>query len=347
MTCADLSTWLSRHFGKGDYHAAAIYKAVMQRGETDYAGDPAFAKSGDLARRIAAKLEIPELPVVETAAEDDATKFVTELHDGGRIESVILTMERHETLCVSTQLGCRMGCAFCETGKLGLSRNLTTAEIVAQVWMARFRLARPIKNVVYMGMGEPFDNFDNVIRATKVLADQRGLDIAFSHQTVSTVGLVSGIERLAKSGLASLHLAISLNASCNAQRDRLMPVNRKWNMEALRQAILDYPLPSRGVVLCAYIVLPGENDTEEDAARLAEWAKGLPVRINIIPFNPGTDSPWRAPTDETMHRFSRWLTERGVFVRKRWSKGRDLMAGCGQLGASARAGCETKEREDR
>lgn len=336
MTCDDLTSWLQREFGKGAYHARAIYKAVMGEGSTDYTRLPEFAKSGDLAQRIAARLLLPEVRIVETAEEEDAVKFVTELADGGRIESVILTMEHHETLCVSTQLGCRMGCGFCETAKLGRIRQLLPEEIVLQVFAARFILHRPIRNIVYMGMGEPLDNFDHLIRAIRILSDQRGLNIALRRQTVSTVGLVPGIDRLAEQNLRPLHLAVSLNAARDSLRSKLMPVNRKYPLAALKGALARYPLGPKGVILLAYVLIPGVNDTKEDVAALVDFCEGLSVRINLIPYNPGKNAQWEAPTDAMCHRFGDLLLSRGLFVRKRWSRGRDLMAGCGQLGGEGR-----------
>jgi 23S rRNA (adenine2503-C2)-methyltransferase len=338
MTCGDLENWLRLHMGKGAFHAKAIYREVLDLGNPDFGGLSAFEKSGDLALRIAGKLEIPEARIVETAGTEDSFKFVTALEDDLRIESVILTMDRHETLCVSTQVGCRMGCAFCETGTMGLIRQLKTEEIVLQVFSARHQLKRPVRNVVYMGMGEPLDNLDAVLKAAEVLADQRGFNIPLRRQTLSTVGLVPGMEKLGARRLKNLHLSVSLNAATNALRDVLMPVNRAFPLERLRKAIEDFPLPPGGAILLAYVLIPGVNDSREDAKALTAFASGLPVRINLIPYNPGREGKWPATEDEDIHRFGALLYEKGLFVRKRWSRGREVMAGCGQLGGRPESG---------
>lgn len=335
MTCADLENWLRFLMGKGSFHARALYHEVMGRGNADFKELAAFEKSGSLARHIAEKLVIPEARIVETAGTGDSFKFVTALDDDLRIESVVLTMDRHETLCVSTQVGCRMGCAFCETGTMGLIRQLKTEEVVLQVFAARHQLKRSIRNVVYMGMGEPLDNLEAVLKAVEVLSDQRGFNIPLRRQTLSTVGLVPGMEKLAARRMGNLHLSVSLNAANDGLRDDLMPVNRAFPLKRLRKAIMEFPLPPGGAILLAYVLIPGVNDRQEDAEALVHFATGLPVRINLIPYNPGREGKWPATEDGDIHRFGAFLYEKGLFVRKRWSRGREVMAGCGQLGGRA------------
>jgi 23S rRNA (adenine2503-C2)-methyltransferase len=227
-----------------------------------------------------------------------------------------------------------MGCVFCETAKSGLIRSLTADEIVGQVYNARFRLGVDVKNVVFMGMGEPFDNFEAVMQAIRVMNDPRGLDIAHRHITVSTVGLTDGIHRLGMMSWPKLNLAVSLNAPNDNLRSIIMPINHRIPMNDLKQALLHYPLRKKGSFLIAYVLFKDLNDTREDAFQLADFLHPLPVRLNLIPFNPGMDARFRAPSDEDIHRFAGWLAAKNIFVLKRWSKGRSLMAGCGQLGGN-------------
>ena len=241
-------------------------------------------------------------------------------------------MTRHNTLCVSSQVGCRMGCAFCETARLGFRRNLTVSEIVGQVYNARHTLGHDIKNIVFMGMGEPFDNFDAVMTAVKVINAQKGFDIALRHITISTAGLVPGIDRLAEMNLSNIRLAVSVNGPNDRVRSRLMPVNNRWPMAELKKSLAAYPLTKRGVFLFEYILIKGVNDSPDDAEQLAEFIHPLPVRLNLIPYNPINAFDHESPCDADMHRLADTLTRKGIFVIKRWSKGRSVSAGCGQLG---------------
>lgn len=332
LTCAELTNELRTRYGKGHYHAAAVYREVFKTGNVTFSHLKEFSRSERLALEIEKDLVLSPGDVVKTQAQEGLVKFVTRLADGVEIESVIIPMTTRNTLCVSSQAGCRMGCAFCETGRKGLTRNLTAGEIVGQVYTARFKLGVEIKNIVFMGMGEPFDNFEHVVRAIGVMNDPRGLDIAHSHMTLSTVGLTDGIRRLGEQNWPRLNLAVSLNAPNDRLRSSIMPVNRTIPMNELKQALLDYPLRKSGSFFIEYVVFKGLNDSREDARQLADFLKPLPVRLNLIPYNPCSHSRFNAPSDEDIHRFSDWLAEEHVFVRKRWSKGRSLMAGCGQLG---------------
>ena len=227
-----------------------------------------------------------------------------------------------------------MGCLFCETGSNGFYRNLDTEEIVGQVYAARFHFGYDIRNVVLMGMGEPLNNFDNVVQAIRVLSDQRGLNIHRRHITVSTVGIINGIRKLAGLNWRDLNLAVSLNAPNDTIRSRIMPINRTAPMEKLRQALMDYPLKRKSAIFIEYVLINGLNDTRESARQLAEYLKPLKTKVNLIPVNPNTyaDTRFETPSQEDMNRFYGWLTENGLFVRKRTARGLGLMAACGQLG---------------
>jgi 23S rRNA (adenine2503-C2)-methyltransferase len=273
--------------------------------------------------------------IVDEVNQDGVIKFVTNLRDGHRIESVILPMESHLTVCISSQAGCRMGCRFCETSRLGLLRQLTVEEIVGQVYQARRRFGAQIRNVVFMGMGEPFDNFDAVIQAVRVLSDQRGLDIAQRYITLSTAGHIEGIEKLAALGMPHLKLAVSLNAPNDALRSQLMPINRVTTLALLRESLMRYPLKKGYELMIAYVLIPGVNDAPECARQLARWIEPLKAKVNLIPFNQGTQTPYRPPTEDELGNFRQQLIDLAVNVQKRASRGRDLMAACGQLGRAS------------
>ncbi len=323
---------LEQGYGKGLYHAEALYREVFKNGNENVLSAPEFLGSPKLSTALTGKVVVDPGAVVDTFKEENLTKFITRLPDGLKIESVIIPMTRHNTLCVSSQVGCRMGCAFCETAKLGFKRNLTVSEITGQLYNARHVLKKNIKNIVFMGMGEPFDNFDAVMTAVLVMNEQKGFNIALRHITLSTAGLVPGIERLAKMNIKGIRLAISVNGPDDKIRSGLMPVNNRWPMAELKKSLLNYPLPKRGVFLFEYILIKGVNDSRDNALRLAEFIHPLQVRLNLIPYNPIDAFDHESPCDEDMHAFADLLTEKGIFVIKRWSKGRSVSAGCGQLG---------------
>lgn len=328
----DLRRHLEENYGKGRFHAEAIYREIFKQGNPHFLSAPEFKGSPRLAKALEGKIVLNPGEVVKRFEEENLTKFITRLSDGLRIESVIIPMTRHNTLCVSSQVGCRMGCAFCETARLGFKRSLTVSEIVGQVFNARHTLGQDIKNIVFMGMGEPFDNFDAVMAGVKIINEQKGFDIALRHITISTAGLVPGIDRLAEMSMPNIRLAISVNGPDDRVRSKLMPVNNRWPMAELKKSLMAYPLPKRGVFLFEYILIKGVNDSLEDADRLAQFIHPLPVRLNLIPYNPIDAFDHDSPCDEDMHQFADILTQKGIFVIKRWSRGRSVSAGCGQLG---------------
>ena len=276
---------------------------------------------------------MPSCRIIDTQ-EDGVIKFASALADGLMIESVIIPTPGRTTLCISSQAGCKMGCRFCATGEMGFGRSLSVEEIVWQVHAARFSLQRRIDNIVFMGMGEPFDNFDNVMQAIRVINDQRGLDIALKQITLSTAGHADGIRKLGALNLPKLRLAVSLNAADNALRSQLMPINTKYPLGRLKEELLAYPLGRKGVFLIEYVLLAGVNDTPDDAQKLVRYLDGLPVRINVIAYNGGSSMAFNTPTPEGYDRFCGWLSEEKMFVCRRQSFGRGIWAGCGQLGAS-------------
>ncbi|WP_321492004.1 23S rRNA (adenine(2503)-C(2))-methyltransferase RlmN [uncultured Desulfobacter sp.] len=319
-------------YGKGPFHAQALYREVFKNGGTDIDHSPEFKGSPRLWSDLGKALCILPGRVEKTIEEGGLVKFITRLADGLAIESVVIPMTRHNTLCVSSQVGCKMGCKFCQTARMGFKRNLSASEIVGQVFNARHILGHDIKNIVFMGMGEPFDNFEALMTAVEVLSSQKGCDIALRHMTISTCGVVPGIERLAQMNLPNIRLAVSINGPDDATRSALMPVNRTWPLAALKKSLETYPLPPRGVFLFEYILIKGVNDAMDHARSLARFIHPLPVRLNLIPYNPVAGFDHLSPSDEQMHEFAQQLTDKGVFVIKRWSRGRSVSAGCGQLG---------------
>ncbi len=327
-------------FGKGEYHALAYFRSIHRNGVPDPRGLPEYARNPRLADEVAAQMPVVLPPVCGRSGDGDTYKFLLRLRDGLESESVVIPMRSYKSLCVSSQVGCKMGCAFCETARLGHLRNLTAGEIVAQVLVARQVLDEPIENVVFMGMGEPMDNLDNVLRAVRILSDQRGLAIPLPSITLSTVGHVDGIRQLARlaarpppGGVPRLRLAVSLNAPNDALRSELMPVNLRWNLAQLREALLDFPLlRPRDLLFLEYVLLHCVNDTRAHAQEIVDFCQGLKACVNLIPFNPGPDSPYQRPPEPHVKRFHQWLLEAGQYTRIRGVKGLDAMAACGQLG---------------
>ena len=280
-------------------------------------------------------------------------KAVLATADGQEVECVSIPMPGHlgarprRTLCMSSQAGCRMGCAFCQTGRNGLARGLTAAEIVAEVVTARALLGWDCGNLVFMGMGEPLDNFPAVAQALTVLSDRRGYSYAAERITICTSGPAGGITRLAALGLGRLNLSISLNAAEDAARDRLMPVNRQHGLSALAAELRSIPRRKNFVLGVNYCLIPGHNDSRDDARRVAVYCQGLGrTLLNLIPYNPGTRPLSRAPTPEETQRFAGWLEGDGMHVRCRSAKGSSIMAGCGQLGSGKEVAPHTGHAAD-
>jgi 23S rRNA (adenine2503-C2)-methyltransferase len=282
-------------------------------------------------------LRLPEI-LERHPSSDGSTKLVLGLADGQRIEAVHMPRRvKHPrvTFCVSSQVGCAMGCTFCATGAMGIRRNLQAGEIVGQVLrlMGELGPASPSQlTLVFMGMGEPLHNLANVHQAIRVMCDPRGLGLAASRITVSTSGLVSGIEKLSKLSPRPL-LALSLNATTDEMRSKTMPVNRAWNLTRLRAALDAWGLRPNEKFTFEFVLLAGVNDTDEDADRLAAWLGGLRHKhvVNLIPMNEHAHSAFHEPVEDRIQAFSDRLKANGCFVTVRRSRGRDVQAACGQL----------------
>ena len=260
MTHADLEAFFKSKYGKGPFLANALYGSFYKQLNPRPWDAEAIRLSPGLAANLKRDWDAAPGNVVERVEQEGVVKFVTELNDGNRIETVIISMATYQTVCVSSQVGCRRGCRFCETAKMGLIRDLGVQEIVGQVVAARRRYGKSVRNVVFMGMGEPMDNFDAVLKAIRVMNDQRGLDIAHRHITLSTVGVVKGIEKLTGSAMPRVNLAISLNAADNDLRSRLMPVNLSNPLQLLKKTLLTYTLEKDAGIMINYVLIPGVND---------------------------------------------------------------------------------------
>jgi len=276
------------------------------------------------------------LPIVRMHNEGDTVKFCQRTHDDLEIESVVIPMGGKgvfwNTLCVSSQIGCARGCTFCQTARMGLIRNLTVEEIIGQVAAANAAFEAQVRNVVFMGMGEPLDNYENVVESIEILHRDKRFEIARRRITVSTVGHCEGIRKLASLNYRRLGLAISLNAPNDDIRNQIMPINRRSPMAELREAIASYPVRAGGHILIEYVMLAGVNDALEHARELGAYLEGLPTCVNLIPWNPCEGLDHQTPSDASVDAFQQELMGLGQMTFRRRTKGRGAMGACGQLG---------------
>ncbi|MCK6570376.1 23S rRNA (adenine(2503)-C(2))-methyltransferase RlmN [Myxococcota bacterium] len=319
--------------GEPRYRADQIYTWIFARGARSLEAMTDTPKA--LRQRLADEGYTVGRALVEKVREsvDGTRKLQFRLSDGAAIESVLIPMPGGLfTQCLSSQVGCAMDCKFCYTGTMGLSRHLTAGEIVDQVLLAPGTLpaGARIDHVVYMGMGEPLHNFDAVLQSIVTICGDDGPGYSFKRVTVSTSGLVPQIDRLGE--VAPVNLAISLNATTDEVRDRLMPVNKRYPLAELIAAVRRYPLPPRRKLTFEYVLLGGVNDGDDDARRLVKLLHRLPARVNLIPWNPFDGPAYARPTEERIRAFQRILLDRNVTVTVRVTKGLDIDAACGQLG---------------
>jgi 23S rRNA (adenine2503-C2)-methyltransferase len=327
---------LRRHFARDGiepFRSGQVLRWLYVRGERE------FARMSDLGRTLRTRLEAGwqtrALERVEAvSAADGAEKLVLETADGGRVEAVIIPDERRRTVCVSSQIGCSLDCSFCATGRLGLMRNLTPGEIVEQVLHARDRLAERGEaptHVVYMGMGEPLLNVGSVVRSIRILTDAAALGISPRRITVSTAGVVPRVADLAAAG--GVRLAVSLHATTDAVRDELVPLNRRFPIARLLEACRAWPLLGRERLSFEYVLIRGVNDSRADARRLVRLLHGLRALVNLIPLNEHPGMRYERPEEATIDAFADILAGARLPVTVRRSRGEDVFAACGQLGA--------------
>ena len=320
------------------YRGDQVFQWLYQKRIDDIAKMTNLSK--ELRERIACQAVIayPSLGDHQVAA-DTTEKFAYRLGDGQIIESVLIPEEDHWTICVSSQVGCAMGCRFCCTATLGFKRNLSPGEILAQVLMPmQLYPDRLFRNIVVMGMGEPLLNYVNVVQAVRILADENGPDISTRRITISTCGIIPHLKTLWEDTHAGL--AVSLNAAIDAKRSQLMPINAKYPLPQLIEALRAYPLPPRRRITIEYVLLGGVNDGLADAKALVKVLHGVRCKVNLIPFNPWPGAPFTAPEPDAVLAFQSYLKERDFSVLIRRERGRDIQAACGQLagGLSAERG---------
>ena len=322
---------LAQTLGALRYRGRQLAQWIFVKGVSDL--DAMTDLPRDFRAALAARTSVG-VPEVErrTPSQDGSQKLVLRYADGARVQAVLMPDADRLTLCVSTQVGCGFGCAFCYTGTMGLERNLSAGEIVGQVIAAREGLAAGLRitHIVYMGMGEPLANYTATVKSLRLLTDPQAFAFSPRRITVSTVGLVTGIERLAKENLR-VNLAVSLHATSNEIRDRIMPVNRGFAIEELLAACRRFPLPFRQRMTFEYVLLDDVNDSVEDARRLVKLLKGIRGKINLIPFNDWEGSSFARPPMARILDFQTVLLEHGIRATIRWSKGEDIGAACGQL----------------
>lgn len=332
FTYTELRELVVEGLGEKAFRAGQLFEWLYKHRSNDFDDMTSLSKSlRNALCKVARVSPLKSKGVFE--APDGTTKLTFECDDGAVIEAVYIPFENHNSLCISSQVGCAMGCTFCYTAKMGLSRHLSTAEIIDQVVQARNFAAdrgEAISNIVFMGMGEPLHNLECVIRACDILTDEHGMDFSRRRITVSTSGLVPQIESfMARS---NVQLAVSLNASNDVQRSKIMPINDRYDLETLMSALRGLPLEKRQRVTFEYVLLKGFNDTVEDAQRVIELTRGIPCKINLIPFNPHPRTPFKTPDEASITAFQRYLLDRDVQCYRRKTRGRDSMAACGQLG---------------
>jgi 23S rRNA (adenine2503-C2)-methyltransferase len=337
----ELEELLAR-LGHKPFRARQLWQWLWQKNAATFEEMTNLSK--DLRAQLAAAAAIRPPRIADARASSDGTvKLLLRLGDGEVVETVLIPEKDHYTQCLSTQAGCAMGCTFCSTGRMGLVRNMTMAEIVGQVLVGRRRLAEtgvalPLRNLVFMGMGEPLMNTRELLRALRTLSHPLGLDFSPRRMTVSTCGLPAGMRELGASGLASL--AVSLHAPTQELRAQLMPAAAKVPLHELIDALKDYPLKNRQRITFEYILLKGVNDTPEHARQLVRLLSHLKCKINLIAFNAPRDGsgPYQAPGPERILAFEKALWDKNITVILRKSKGADIAAACGQLRTEHKTG---------
>ena len=326
---------LSKGFKK--YRAVQIARWLYKKLATDF--DQMTDISKEDREKLKKEAKIYNLKILKKEQSSDGTvKYLFELEDGNRIESVFIPERDWNTICISTQVGCPVGCAFCLTAKDGFTRNLKVSEIVDQYISVQRDVGteRRISNIVFMGMGEPLLNFENLKKSIEILTDDRMLGLSTRKITVSTCGIIPGIKRMAKE-LPKIKLALSLHATDDKTRKRLIPLNERYPINEIMKELRKYPANNVRRIMVEYLIMEGINDSIEDAKRLIKLVKGIPVKINIIPFNEYPGSPFKRPSREKIEAFQKVLWDAGIATFIRDSRGQDISAACGMLRAKESA----------
>ncbi len=329
---SELRKWMG-FLGKERYRTPQVLKWLYANGVQS------FEEMTNLSKKFREELNqigfLSELLLLRTEEASDGTKkFLFQLQDGNRIESVLIPEKSRLTLCVSTQVGCAMGCRFCLTGRKGLKRNLISSEILNQILAARRTLPRgiPITNIVLMGMGEPLANYENTLKTLSLMACPDAFKFSSRRITLSTVGLVPEIESLSREKI-TFQLAISLNAANDETRGRIMPINRRYPLKELLSVCRKFPLKPRTRITFEYVLMDGVNDSLKDARDLVKILHGIPSKVNLIPLNEAPAIPFKRPHEENVRAFQEALMQSGMTAIVRASKGSEISAACGQLEA--------------
>ena len=317
--------------GEKPYRAKQVCKWLYQKDATTF--DEMTDLSYETRDKIKSvfNLESSVKVIEEQKSTDGTVKYLFELSDSNRIESVVIPEKKRNTLCISSQVGCALGCRFCLTGTVGKIRDLDTSEIVDQYLFVSSRLQTPVTNIVFMGMGEPLDNLERVVDSIEILTDKNSIGMSPKRITVSTSGLVPAINELGKR--ISVNLSISLNASNDMTRNDVMPINRKYPIKKLIDTAAKYPLPGRKTLTFEYVLLNGVNDSRENAYEVVKLLRGINCKVNLIPFNEAFPLPYKTPEKETVYEFQKILENAKINAKIRKSRGRDILGACGQLAA--------------
>lgn len=337
LTYSELEAFVVEDLKEARFRTGQIWQWLWQKGCDDFSQMTNIAKP--LRDKIAAMstIRMPQVARVQQSKLDGTTKFLLKLHDGKLIESVLIPMQDRYSLCLSTQVGCAMACTFCNTGLLGFERNLTMGEILGQVLVARRFIDEnqlmPLKNLVYMGMGEPLMNLDNLLRALETLPHKSGLNISWRRSMVSSVGLPKQLEILGKTELSLP--AISLHAPTQELRAKIMPKAAKVHIDDLLRCMDNYPMRNRERITYEYLLLKDVNDSLEQADQLAKLLKNKRCKVNLIPYNATEDMPYKQPSRDKVEAFEKRLWSHGMTAFIRRSMGSDIKAACGQLKADS------------
>lgn len=328
MTVSEISE-LMKEMGQPSFRAEQIFK-WLHSGTVSF--DEMSNLSKDLRKRLEERCYIADVQTVKRlqSAIDGTVKYLYRLYDGETVESVLMQYNHGYTVCISTQVGCRMGCKFCASGIGGLIRNLTASEMLSQLMAAERDNGIRVSNVVMMGMGEPLDNFENSVRFLKLVSDPKGMNIGLRHISLSTSGVVSGIERLAMLNMP-ITLSISLHAPSDDIRSATMPVNNKWNIDALLKACKAYQKVTSRRISFEYAMIDGVNDSPDSAKLLAKRLKGIMCHVNLIPANPVVETNFKKSNNKIIERFKSILEGYGITATVRRTLGADINASCGQL----------------
>jgi 23S rRNA (adenine2503-C2)-methyltransferase len=333
---------IARTHGEAPYRGKQLYQAIYHRRLLDFAEMTELSKT--LRERFAETAGITATTIANVFLSQDGTRrYLLRLGDGKEVEAVFIPEERRDTICISCQVGCAVGCTFCMTAQLGLLRNMTAGEIISQVIIVLNEVygagvAPPHgTNLVFMGMGESFLNYQEVMKSIRLMAEAKGLGISAKRMTVSTSGITPRVVDFGREEIRP-HLAISLTGTTQAQRTSLIPLNRKYTLEELIEACRDYPLGERERLTFEYVCLDGINDSDDDARRLVKLLAGIRAKVNLIPHNPAPELPYRSSPPERILSFQQILIDGGIPTFIRQPRGQDISAACGQLAARHQAG---------